>query len=323
VSDTAPRATEAAVLARLRCPACGGPLRETLRLAGEGRATCADCSAGYAQAGGIWRLLTAAERRRYAPFLESYRPLRQGDGWERADPGYYLRLPYVPPGDPTAGIWRIRRRSLARLERIAGPGAGRWALDLGAGNGWLSRRLTERGFAVIALDLNVGGADSLEGAQVFLDHGAWFGRVQASMDRLPLAAGAFALCTCSGALHYADLPATLAEIARVLEPGGLFVCTDSPVYTDPAAGAAMVAEQQARLRTAFGRDPHWPGGRGFLVAGALVDAMRQAGFAVQMFANEHPLGPLRHRVSRLRHPGGREQARFPVVVGRKSAPAVA
>jgi SAM-dependent methyltransferase len=323
VSDTAPRATEAAVLARLRCPACGGPLREALRLEGEGRATCVDCSAGYTQAGGIWRLLTDAERRRHVPFLESYRPLRQGDGWERADPGYYLRLPYVPRRDPTAGIWRIRRRSLARLEQVVGPGAGRWALDLGAGNGWLSRRLTERGFAVIALDLNVGGADSLEGAQVLLDLGAWFGRVQASMDRLPLGAGAFALCTCSGALHYADLPATLAEIGRVLEPGGLFVCTDSPVYTDAAAGAAMVAEQQARLRTTFGRDPHWPGGSGFLVADALVAAMRQAGFAVQMFANEHPLGPLRHRLARLRRPQAREQARFPVVVGRKSAPAAA
>lgn len=321
MSDPASRATEAAVLARLRCPACGGPLRESLPLGGEGRATCADCSAGYTQAGGIWRLLTDAERRRYAPFLESYRPLRQGDGWERDDSAYYLRLPHVPADDSTAGIWRIRRRSLARLDGVAGPGAGRWALDLGAGNGWLSRHLSARGFAVIALDLNVGGADSLEGAQVFLNHGAWFGRVQASMDRLPLAAGAFALCTCSGALHYADLPATLAEIERVLEPGGLFVCTDSPVYTDPAAGAAMVAEQQARLRTALGRDPHWPGGRGFLVAGSLVAALGHAGFAVQMLANEHPLGPLRRQVSRLRHPSGREQARFPVVVGRKSAPA--
>jgi SAM-dependent methyltransferase len=320
MSDAVPRATEAAVLARLRCPACGGPLRESLRLGGEGRATCVDCSVAYTQAGGIWRLLTEAERRRYAPFLESYRPLRQGDGWERGDPAYYLRLPHVPPSDPTAGIWRIRRRSLARLEQIAGPGAGRWALDLGAGNGWLSRRLAERGFAVIALDLNVGGADSLEGAQVFLDHGAWFGRVQAEMDRLPLAPGAFALCVCSGALHYADLPATLAEVWRVLEPGGVFVCTDSPVYTDPAAGAAMVAEQAARLRTTFGREPHWPGGSGFLVADTLMAAMRRAGFAGQMLANEHPLGPLRHRLARLRRPAAREQARFPVVVGRKAAP---
>ena len=78
VSDPAPRAAEAAVLARLRCPACGGPLREALPLAGEGRATCADCSAGYTQAGGIWRLLTAAERRRYAPFLEFLPPAPPG-----------------------------------------------------------------------------------------------------------------------------------------------------------------------------------------------------------------------------------------------------
>jgi hypothetical protein len=119
------------------------------------------------------------------------------------------------------------------------------------------------------------------------------------------------------------LPATLAEIRRVLEPGGVFVCTDSPVYTDPAAGAAMVAEQQARLRTSFGHDPHWPGGSGFLVADALAAAMGRAGFAVQMLPNEHPLGPLRRRVSRLRGRQGREQARFPVVIGRTRAGATA
>jgi hypothetical protein len=39
-----------------------------------------------------------------------------------------------------------------------------------------------------------------------------------------------------------------------------------------------------------------------------------------MLANEHPLGPLRHRLARLRRPAAREQARFPVVVGRKAAP---
>jgi SAM-dependent methyltransferase len=155
---------------------------------------------------------------------------------------------------------------------------------------------------------------------VFLDHGTWFGRVQASMDRLPLAPGAFALCVCSGALHYADLPGTLAEIWRVLEPGGSFVCTDSPVYTDPAAGAAMVAEQAARLRTSFGRDPQWPGGSGFLVADSLGVAMREAGFAVQILANEHPLGPVRRRLAGLRGRQGREQAQFPVVVGRKVTP---
>jgi SAM-dependent methyltransferase/uncharacterized protein YbaR (Trm112 family) len=307
-----------ALIERLRCPRCGGSLAAPASDSATPEAVCRACGARYPRIDGIWRLLTGADMQRYGSFLERYRALRQREGWERAEIAYYLGLPQVPATDPAAAIWRIRRRSFRRVQATASPGAGGWALDLGAGHGWLARYLAQWGYRPVALDLNAAGPDSLAGAAVYLEHGGvWFDRVQASMDRLPLAEGAFALCTISGALHYADLPATLREIARVLAPGGLLIITDSPVYATDAAGRAMVRERAAQARARFGAAPDWPGGAGYLVEPDLRAALRQAGFAARFLTIERPLGRLKRLFLRRLRPARREEARFPVVVARK------
>jgi SAM-dependent methyltransferase len=311
---------EQALVERMRCPRCGGALRyDPPADGGEGHATCRECATGYAPVTGIWRMLTADEETRYRPFLAQYQPLRQREGWERDQAAYYLALPQVPPTDPAAAIWRIRRRSFDRLRQVIRPEAGQWALDLGAGHGWLARYLAQWGYRPVAVDLNVAGPDSLAGARVYLEQaGVWFGRVQVSMERPPFAAATFALCTVSGALHYADLRPTLAAIARLLAPGGRLIITDSPVYTTAAAGQAMVRERSAAARAQFGAAPEWPGGTGFLVQSALLDALRREGFAVRMHSIERPLGLVKRWVRRRLRPGQREEARFPLIIGQKS-----
>lgn len=56
----------------------------------------------------------------------------------------------------------------------------------------------------------------------------------ADAERLPFAAAAFDVVTCVGSLSYVDLAVFVAEIRRVLRPGGRFICVDSlnhnPVY---------------------------------------------------------------------------------------------
>jgi SAM-dependent methyltransferase len=298
----------------MRCPQCGGALAYYPQT----KTVCQECKAEYFQEAGIWRMLTAQQSLQYRPFTEHYRPLRQAEGWERAELDYYLNLPRVKSDDPQAAIWRIRQRSLRRLEKLAGPGLERWALDLGAGNGWLSRQLTKMGYRVVALDLNSAGADSLEGGQVYLDHeNLWFGRVQASMEYLPFQDEVFALCTVSGAVHYAPLEPTLKAIWNKLANGGKFIITDSPVYTQAEAGQAMATGFRTRAKTLYGQEVNWPGGTGFLVEKDLLDKMQRQGFEVEVYSIERPLGRLKRQILGGLQPVKREEAHFPVIIGRK------
>lgn len=325
---------ELQLVQRLKCPLCGSGLSTMPCTEKDGseenEARCGQCGACYPRLEGIWRMLTEQERRQYQPFMEGYPAIRQREGWKR-DEAYYLSLPYVLPGDPTSFVWRIRRRSLSVLDRVLQHEQAHirdvehtkrtlWALDLGAGNGWLSRYLTSCGYRTVALDLIAAGLDSLAGIRLHTSHDhTWIGRVQASMSKLPLCDETFALCTISGALHYADSEATLAEARRVLTPGGLLVITDSPVYSNSGAGVAMASERRRRIKALLGEEPpQLPGGQNFLVKDKLVAQMRTIGFQVSVIPTERVLGKLKRLVKRWLKPGAREEARFPVIVGRKS-----
>jgi SAM-dependent methyltransferase len=272
-------------------------------------------------------MLTRTEQEQYRSFLEGYPLLRQREGWER-DEAYFLSLPNVPPDDPAAFVWGIRKRSLAVLDRLLAEeevrtkstDADSWALDLGAGNGWLSRHLTQRGYRTVALDLTVAGLDSLAGAKLYMEHdGIWLGRVQASMSRPPFTSGTFALCTISAALHYANEEETLKAACRILKPGGLLVITDSPVYSHVGAGRAMAAEREAQIETLLGTPPpDLPGGTNFLVETELLARMAATGFASRVIPVERPIGRLKRSLARVANPRSRERARFPVILGRKS-----
>ena len=58
--------------------------------------------------------------------------------------------------------------------------------------------------------------------------------VAANAEKLPLPDASFDLVTCAGSLSYVDLESLLAELRRVLRPGGAFIIVDSlnqnPVY---------------------------------------------------------------------------------------------
>ena len=109
--------------------------------------------------------------------------------------------------------------------------AGRLALDLGCGTGRHTRALVEAGASVVAADLTPAmlrrARDGFEGPGV-----AWL-RI-ALPGPLPFAGATFALAVLGlVAEHVADLDATLAEVARVLEPGGR--CLLSALHPDRTA----------------------------------------------------------------------------------------
>ncbi len=103
---------------------------------------------------------------------------------------------------------RWRRRAAAHLQLPTGS----LVLDVAAGTGDFVHELEHQGLRAVATDLSWG--------MLAAGHGP-YARVQADARALPFATGAFDGITCGYALrNFTDLGATLAELARVVRPGG-------------------------------------------------------------------------------------------------------
>jgi SAM-dependent methyltransferase len=93
-------------------------------------------------------------------------------------------------------------------------GPGRRVLDLAAGTGKLTRLLVPTGAEVVAVEPVAGMRDvlvaQLPGVEVH----------DGTAEALPLAAGSVDAVTVAQGFHWFDAPVALAEIGRVLRPGG-------------------------------------------------------------------------------------------------------
>jgi len=163
-------------------------------------------------------------------FVDDYRRVRLAEGYASTDPAFARRLPFRDTTGRNAAAWRLRALHylVIRTGLALVPGVRR-VLDVGAGNGWLARRLAGS-FAVTALDVDAGdtGLGSLDDRRV--------ARVRGDLQALPVAAGSFDAVVVAAALHYAvDQTGALVELARVLRARGVVVIADSPVYADAAA----------------------------------------------------------------------------------------
>lgn len=152
--------------------------------------------------------------------------------------------------------------------------AGRRALDLGAGNGIASYALAKLGFTVTAVEPDpstlVGyGAllQMVEKTALPITHVAAFG------ENLPLSDHSFDLVYCRQVLHHAqDLPRMLAEVARLLVPGGVLVATREHVVDDQESLQAFLSQHPLHRLT---------GGEGAFTLDQYLDAMKTAGLSVR------------------------------------------
>jgi demethylmenaquinone methyltransferase/2-methoxy-6-polyprenyl-1,4-benzoquinol methylase len=123
---------------------------------------------------------------------------------------------------------RWRRFLVSRLPRDGGH-----VLDVATGTGLVAAELVRRGFRVTGVDQS---PEMLAGA-----HRRFEGRVElveASAESLPFAGGAFDHLTVTYLLRYVDDPgATLAELARVVRPGGIVASLEFGVPLGPARPA--------------------------------------------------------------------------------------
>ena len=101
------------------------------------------------------------------------------------------------------------------IAQRTGPAAGRRALDLGCGTGFVTAELTRRDWGVVGGDFS---APMLGAARELLGTGPALLRTRA--EALPLAGGAVALITCGTSFHWFGPRPTLQEMERILVPGG-------------------------------------------------------------------------------------------------------
>jgi demethylmenaquinone methyltransferase/2-methoxy-6-polyprenyl-1,4-benzoquinol methylase len=125
----------------------------------------------------------------------------------------------------TAGLhhrWRERAADLARV------GPGTQALDVATGTGDLAIALARRGGDVVGSDFSEGMLDRARGKS---DAVRW---EQANALALPYPDDAFDAATVGfGARNFSDLPRGLAEMARVVKPGGRVVVLEITTPTKP------------------------------------------------------------------------------------------
>jgi len=297
------------------CPECRGPLErpapEIMRCPTEG--------ISFGVRDGVFSFLTRDRFERYRRFLEEYTTVRVDEKRGVADAETYRALPFVDLTARHRVEWRIRSASYRGLmHHVVGPLAdarGRLAVaDLGAGNGWMSRRLALDGHAVAAFDILTDAADGL-GAAALSE--IPFDAVQAEFDRLPLADEGLDLVVFNGAVHYStNYRRTLRESLRVLRPGGVVAIIDSPLYHAAGSGENMVDERRAGFRERYGFASDSIPCRGFISFGELDELARDLGLT---WRTQRPFYGLRWALrplwSKLR--GRREPATFLVLWAQK------
>lgn len=161
---------------------------------------------------------------------------------------------------------------------------GKQVLDLGCAGGFMAEALDERGARVTGIDP---AAKAIAAAR---SHAAATGRdirydIGAGED-LPYGTGCFDAVVCVDVLeHVRDLDQVVAEVARVLKPGGLFLF--DTINRNPLSRLAVItlAEDVLGLLPKGTHDPDM-----FIKPAELRAALEAQGFAVGKFTGLGPRG---------------------------------
>ena len=100
------------------------------------------------------------------------------------------------------------------IERVAGRVDGRDVVDLAAGTGLQTRELLRRGAAIVAVDPDLAMLRRLR------ERASGVPVVAGAGERIPLRDGAADLVVVATAWHWMDAAETVAEVRRVVRPGG-------------------------------------------------------------------------------------------------------
>lgn len=293
------------------CPQCGIKLERITAV----KQQCPQDGQEYCCIDGIWRFLLPQRQAHFAQFVKEYETVRQAEGRGSTEAAYYRALPFADLTGKMTADWQIRAQSFqVLLQQVVGPLAEKRPcriLDLGAGNGWLSYRLAQRGHHVAAVDLTVNRFDGL-GTHPMYD--ASFLPVQAEFDHLPFAGGQADLAIFNASLHYtSSYERTLREALRVVRPEGMVVVVDTAVYHDESSGAQMVREREAHFQQTYGFPSNAIAAENYLTY-ERIEAVAKTLSVSQRLLWPVPGWRRAVRKWRARLNGRREPAQFPLIV---------
>lgn len=234
------------------CPAC----RSSLTVDGD-RLHCPREGLAFERRGDLHVLIAPDDR----PLL------LEADGYVAA----WTHLGWIPPIDrlpdlpfiqdrPYRGIWRQKSRAFENLLEVLGPAQQRRVADVGAGTGWLSYRLAQRGFRCYATDIVDDERIGLGALPRYAVSPKLIERALASLRHWPFHDESLDVAICNASLHYlADVEPAVAEAQRVLKRGGVFVIMNEPIHADATSAESASSSFRSRLRRL--------GGTGALVDG--------------------------------------------------------
>lgn len=162
--------------------------------------------------------------------------------------------------------------------------AGRRVLDLGCAGGFMAEALAARGAHVTGIDP---AADAIAGARAHArGQGLEIAYDVGAGESLPYADGAFDAVVCVDVLeHVADLERVLAEVARVLRPGGSFLFDTINRNLFARFVAITVAEDMLGVLPRGTHDPDK-----FIRPAELRQGLAQAGLVPGRFTGLGPCG---------------------------------
>jgi SAM-dependent methyltransferase len=299
------------------CPRC----RTTLERNAPDRVTCPRDGLEFWQVDGIWRFLLPESEAHYARFIADYESVRRSEGRGSTSANYYRSLPFKDLSGQHSTDWAVRARSFNVLvknvlTRFQNPlERSLKIIDVGAGNGWLSNRLSAQGDRVLAVDLLVNEQDGL-GAWKYYEHS--FTPLQAEFNHLPVMDHFADAVIFNASFHYSEnYSETLNEALRVTSAKGLIVIMDSPVYRRDDSGEKMVAERQTQFKEKYGFASDNLQSENYVTYARLDQLARELNLTwkriTPFYGLRWSLRPLIAGLLRRREP-----AKFHLIVGRKN-----